>query len=77
MIVARCALFTEDFVIGRDQVVEIFRAKSVVFSTASARSPCHLRPLADLAIWIFDKASTDGALLSIRCKVEDLDDAVP
>ena len=75
MIVARCALFTGDFVVG-DQVAEIFPAKNVVFSTASARNSCHLRPFADLAIWIFDKASTYGALHLIRWKVEDLDDAV-
>ena len=52
MIIARfsLSLFTEDFVVGCDQVTEPYRAWYVDFGVSSVRSSRNFGPLADLAM---------------------------
>ena len=52
VIIARSSIFTEDFVVGCDQVTEPFRAWYVDFGVSSVPNSRNFGPLADLAIWV-------------------------
>ena len=53
MIVSRFTSFTDDFVIGCNQIPKIFCTKYDSANTSSARRPCDFGPLANLAISVF------------------------
>ena len=55
MIVSRLTTFTENFVIGCNQITQIFGTKYDSANASSVRGNCDFGPLADLAISVFGK----------------------
>ena len=66
MIVSRFTTFTENFLIGCNQITKIFCTKEDSSNTSSARGPCDLGPLADLAISVFWEVSVNTMFTQIR-----------
>ena len=66
MIVSRFTTFAENFVICCNQVTKIFCARYDSANTSSARGPCDLGPLADLAISVFREVSINTVFTQIR-----------
>ena len=62
MIVSRFTSFTENFVIGCDQITKNFCTRYDSANTSSARGPCYFGPLADLAISVFREVSINTLL---------------
>ena len=60
MIVSRFTTFTENFVIGSNQITKIICTKYGSTNTSSARGPCDFGPLADLAISVFREVSINN-----------------
>ena len=63
MIVPRFTIFTENFVIRRNQVTRIFRSGHDSTSRSSARKPCYFRLQADITIRILREVSIDTVCL--------------
>ena len=66
MIVSRFTRFTDNLVIGCNQITKIFRTKFDSPNTSSARSPCNCGPLADLAISVFREVRKNTVFAQIR-----------
>ena len=66
MIVSRFTSFTENFVIGCNQITKIFCTKYDFANTSSAWSPCDFGPLADLAISVFREVRKITVLAQIH-----------
>ena len=65
VIVSRFTIFTENLVICCYQVTKICSSKYASAIASSARSPCNLGPLTDLAISVFREVSTNTVLTQI------------
>ena len=57
VIVSRFTPFTENFVIGCNQITKIFCTRYDSANTSSAQGPCNFGPLADLALSVFREVS--------------------
>ena len=55
MIVSRFTTYTENFVIGCNQITKIFCTRYDSANASCARGPCDFDPLADLAISVFQE----------------------
>ena len=66
MIVSRYTTFTENFVICCNQVTKIFCTRYGSANASSARGPCNLGPLADLAISVFREVSINTVFTQIH-----------
>ena len=66
MIVSRFTTFTDNFVIGCDEITKIFYTRYDSANTSSARGPCDFGPLADLAISVFREVSINTVLTQIH-----------
>ena len=66
MIVLRFTSFTDNFVIGCNQITKMFCKWYDSTNTSSARSPCDFGPLADLAISVFREVSINTVLPQIH-----------
>ena len=64
MIVSRFTTFTDNFVIGCNQITKIFCTKFDSANESSARGPCDFGPLADLAISVFREVSLNTVFSS-------------
>ena len=62
MIVSRFTSFTDNFVMGCNQITKIFCTRFDSTNTSSARSPCDFGPVADLAISVFREVSINTVL---------------
>ena len=72
MIVSRFTSFTNNFVIGCNQITNIFCTRYDSANTSSARGPCNFGPLADLAISVFREVSMNTVLTQIHTSREVL-----
>ena len=66
MIVSRFTTFTENFVVGCNQITKIFCTRYDSADTSSALGPCNFGPLADLAISVFREVSINTVCTQIR-----------
>ena len=66
MIVSRFTNFTENFVIGCNQMTKIFCTRYGSANTSSARGPRDFGPLTGLAISVFRELSINTVLTQIR-----------
>ena len=66
MIVSRFTSFTDNFVIGCNQITKIFCTRYDSPNASSARGPCDFGPLADLAISVFRDVSFNTVFTQIR-----------
>ena len=65
-IVSRFTTFTENFVICRNQVTNIFCTRYSSAIASYARGPCDFGPMADLAISVFREVSINAVFTQIR-----------
>ena len=70
MIVSRFTIFTENFAICCNQVTKIFCAKYGSAKASSARGPCDVGPLADLAISVFREVSINTVFTQFLTSLE-------
>ena len=66
VIVSRFTTFTDNFVIGCNQIIKIFCTRFDSTNTSSARSPCDFGSLADLTISVFWELSINTVLTQIH-----------
>ena len=66
MIVSRFTTFTENFVICCNQITNFFCTRYGSANASSARGPCNVGPLADLAISVFWEVSINTMFTQIR-----------
>ena len=66
MIVSRFTSFTDNFVIGCNQITKIFCTRYDSANTSSARGPCDFGPFTDLAISVFREVSIDTVFTQIH-----------
>ena len=66
MLVSRFTTFTENFVIGCNQITTFFCTKYGSAIASSARGPCDVGPVADLAISVFREVSINTVFTQIH-----------
>ena len=65
MIVSRFTSFTDNFVIGCNQITKIFSTRYGSANASSARGPCNFGPLTDLAISVLREMSINTVFTQI------------
>ena len=66
MIVSRFATFTENYVIGCNQIIKNFCTRYDSANTSSARGPCVSGPLVDLAISVLREVTINTVFTQIH-----------
>ena len=70
MMVSRFTTFTENFVIGCNQITKILCTMYGSANASSARGPCDFGPLTDLAISVFREVSINTVFNQIHTSLE-------